>query len=456
MNPGSFHNLFVHAGLEDPPPPPLTLGKVKKAILAYFDEIGRIPGASDGNAYKWAGTQITWAGINARLIKGHDQLQGGSSLSQLCVEMGLRTPPTTLPQIKKAILAYFRKTGKIPARLTGCAEEWFGFPIHWKTIESRLNRGNGGLPKESPTSLQKLCTEMGLCTPPTTLPQIKKAILAYFKKTGKAPSHNEGCAKEWFGFPIYWITITSRMTRGHSISNLPPNGLSLYRLCLKMGLPPHPVSPVSGPLTLSRVKNIILTYFNEMGTPPTINSGDIPDLSLSWKTLDADLRQGLKGLPKGYSLARLCKEMKLETSSEALTLGQITKAILAYYNETGKIPVEISGNAFNWFGFCISWQTIGNKLRYGSKNIPGNTSLEKLGGELGLTSACITLSQIRKAVLEYARETGKLPTKACGSASRWFNFQITWKTIDNRLRNGSLRFSGGSSLAKLKKEMGLI
>jgi len=300
----SFHDLFVHAGLEEPLPPSLTLANIKKAILAYLEETGKRPTQFSGDASKWFGFAITWAGVRSKLYYGGKDIPENYSLYKLCVDLGLASGRNNLTpdKVQKALIAYTKEKGSPPLIKLEDASEWFGFPITWKTVDQRLRDGWGGLPGGS--SLPQLCRELGLitCGKDLTKKKTKKAIRAYFKETGKAPSMEHGDATKWLGFKITWKMADYRVRRLF--------GKSLYNLCLEMGLATYGKN-----LTLNKIREAIQAYRKEMGKLPANQSGDAErwfGFKIRWATVDHRLRKGLAGLPGGSSLSKLKKEMGLD------------------------------------------------------------------------------------------------------------------------------------------------
>ena len=406
----------------------LTKEDIKKSILKYFQEHGEGPTEYSGNASKYFGFHITWISVRDRLRTQ------GTSISKLCIEMGLKTDTSlTLDDIKKGILKYFKEHGKNPGQLAGDASKYFGFrsgAIKWKSINERLRVQGSSLPN--------LCIEMGLKTNTSlTRKDIKKGILKYLEEHGKAPRQKSGDASEYCGFHITWGSVDARLR---------VQGSSLHNLCIEMGLKTNMFS-----LAQEDIKKAILKYLEEHGKNPTSGTEDASKYCgfrpgvITWGGVNGKLGM------QGSSISKLCIEMGLKTDT-SLTLDDIKKGILKYFKEHGKVPEQRSGDASKYFGFrpgAITWVSIDGRLRL------QGSSIFKLCAEMGLEidMSDLTRKDIEKVVVEYFKEHGKVPRQRSGDASNYFGFQTrvtTWDRVNRRLR------IQGSSLSKLCIEMGLV
>src|SRR5260370_39791842 len=83
-------------------------------------------------------------------------------------------------------------------------------------------------------------------------------------------------------------------------------------------------------------------YHARTGRWPNVNSGRIPEgLGESWQSVDLDLRLGLRGLPRGSSLARLLAEKRGARNIKGLpplTIQQILPWRDAHHKRTGPSP----------------------------------------------------------------------------------------------------------------------
>jgi hypothetical protein len=120
-------------------------------------------------------------------------------------------------------------------------------------------------------------------------------------------------------------------------------------------------------------------HHGRTGSWPRVRSGEIRGQGgLTWRDVNAFLRNGERGLPGGDSLAlllaRLCGQKKGRRP------GLREKAILAwardYYRKTGRWPTASSGPVASSPG--DTWNAINLALSQGNRGLPGGTSLTRL------------------------------------------------------------------------------
>ena len=107
------------------------------------------PLPKSGGAAPFFGDGVTWCSLN-------NYLAGmGTSLSKLCVSMGLKGPRKALSkdQVVTGIREYYTKHQVEPTTSSGDASPIFDKPISWASINSSLRYRYG-------TSLAKLKAEM--------------------------------------------------------------------------------------------------------------------------------------------------------------------------------------------------------------------------------------------------------------------------------------------------------
>ena len=415
----------------------------------YFEEHDKYPGQLSGDASKYIGFKITWVAINLCLKRGNRGLPGGSSLAQLRQEYitGIETLLTE-EIIVKAMKDYHEEHGKYPSQLSGDASKYAGFKITWKAINSCLRQGNRSLPGGS--SLAQLRKEYitGKETP-LIEDLIVKAMKDYHEEHGKYPVANRsGDASKYIGFKITWTAINTCLKKG--LRGL-PKGSSLAQLRKEY---------ITGekPLTEDFIVKAIKSYYEEHGKYPSCESGDASKyigFKITWSAIDTCLREGLRGLPGGSTLAQLKQDYNLGIEPD-LTEDLIVKAIKDYFEEHDKYPPCSSGDASKYIGFKITWLAIDRCLRDGNRGLPGGSSLFKLRKEYNLgIEPDLTEEIIVKAMKDYHEEHGKYPSLKSGDASKYIGFKITWTAIDACLREGFRGLPGGSSLAQLRKEYNL-
>jgi hypothetical protein len=126
---------------------------------------------------------------------------------------------------------------------------------------------------------------------------------------------------------------------------------------------PKPRKPRRPPLDEDLILSWADAYFERSGEWPTINAGSIPEANgYTWCAVNSALQQGIRGLPRKTTLARLLEEKRGKRNSAnlpALDLGQI----LTWAEE------QHPGT---------TWQAIEAALKTGRRGLPGGSSVAKL------------------------------------------------------------------------------
>jgi hypothetical protein len=288
--------------------PPLTIQQILAWADAYKMKTGDWPNHKLGHV---TDTDETWAVINHALNRGYRGVPGGSSLAKLLIEhRGIRhnqyLPPLTIQQILAWADAYKMKTGDWPnvksGQVTDTDETWLG-------INAALYAGVRGFPSGS--SLAKLLSEhRGVrnrkALPDLTIVQVLGWIKAYQAENGHSPQKASGQVK---GTDETWQGV-NRMLR-HGGRGL-PDGSSLADLKYEhFGEPNHMKRPR---LTINQLLTWMDEYKAANGDWPNQNSGQVAGTDENWNAIQCALRQGIRGLPGGSSLAKLlAKYRKPET-----------------------------------------------------------------------------------------------------------------------------------------------
>lgn len=190
------------------------------------------------------------------------------------------------------------------------------------------------------------------------------------------------------------------------------------------------------------------------GKWPNLQSGPIPgSFGESWRKVDSALRLGLRGLPRGPSLARLLAQRRgarNQTNIPPLTLKKILTWADAYFRRQGVWPKETSGHIPD--APEETWLAVDRALRVGVRGLNGGTSLARLLEERRKVRNIQNLRRLtEKQILEWAdayyRRTGSWPTSKSGPIARASG--ETWSGINAALRSGRRGFPGGSSLPRL-------
>jgi hypothetical protein len=209
-------------------------------------------------------------------------------------------PLLTIAQILAWADAYFRRTGKWPKPTSGPV---WGVPGQtWQGIEMALRFGFRGLPGGSSLA-QLLAKERGVRNP-ARLPRLtRRQILAwadaYFRRTGRWPSHDSGPIA---GVPgETWSTVEKALRNGRRGLK---GGSSLAKLLAEAGRKPN--WSALPPLSVKQILAWAEAYYRRHGKWPHVRSGRVAEApENSWRMIDRALRAGRRGLPGGTTLARL-------------------------------------------------------------------------------------------------------------------------------------------------------
>jgi hypothetical protein len=283
--------------------PDLTIKQVLQWADAHNQTTGKWPKSTSGDVMGASGEK--WVNIQAALVQGGRSLPGGSSLAQLLAEeRGVRNvmdlPDLTIKQILQWADAHNQKTGEWPKLKSG---QVLGAPNEtWLAIEVALTSGNRGLPGGS--SLAKLLAEergvRNLTRPPVlTVKQILQWADAHNQKTGEWPKSTSGGVMGASGEK--WANIRTALVQG---GRSLPGGSSLAQLLAEERGVRNLTRPPD--LTIKQILQWAIVHHQKIGEWPKITSGDVMGASgEKWGNINTALRQGLRGLSGGSSLAQL-------------------------------------------------------------------------------------------------------------------------------------------------------
>jgi hypothetical protein len=288
--------------------PDLTIDKILTWADAHHEKTGKWPNANSGDVLDTSGEK--WGSVENGLRIGLRSLPGGSSLAQLlAVKRGARNKgaltPLNVEQILKWADAHHEKTGGWPNQKSG--EVLNSSSERWANIDGALALGQRNLPGGS--SLAKLLTEKRgvrnhLALPDLTIEQILKWADDHHKKSGKWPIKSSG---EVLAAPgEKWGNIQNGLVFGQRGL---PSGSTLAKLLAenrgvrnKAGLPR---------LTEAQILLWADAHHQTAGQWPNQKSGDVQGApSEKWGNINTSLQQGLRGLPGGYSLAKLIESKR--------------------------------------------------------------------------------------------------------------------------------------------------
>src|SRR5260370_41001320 len=123
----------------------------------------------------------------------------------------------------------------------------------------------------------------------------------------------------------------------------------------------------------------------QAGKYPTVRSGPVQlGWRLTWKRVDAALRDGYYGLPGGSSLAQLLaghRGVRNRKRLPRLSDAQILRWADEHFRRTGRWPTADSGPIHGVPG--ATWRNVRNALALGLRRLPGGSSLARLLTEHG-------------------------------------------------------------------------
>ncbi len=189
------------------------------------------------------------------------------------------------------------------------------------------------------------------------------------------------------------------------------------------------------------------------GKFPTVSAGTVRGRpGEKWANINQALRQGLRGLSRGGSLARLLANRRGARNSANLPTHSLTKILHwadAHRRRTGHWPTLHSGAVFAGPG--ETWVAVDAALRIGLRGLPGGSSLAKLlaksRGVINRAANPLSITRILHWADLHKKRTGSWPTKTSGMIAE--SPTETWSAVSEALRRGARGLPGGSSLAML-------
>ena len=169
-------------------------------------------------------------------------------------------------------------------------------------------------------------------------------------------------------------------------------------------------------LTVGQILELADDHFESLGQWPNRDSGAVIGVEgETWRNLDAALKHGGRGLPRGSSLARLLAKHRSVPNRLALpnlSVEQILAWAKAHYERTNQWPIVKSGPVVDMPE--EKWNNIDAALSRGVRGLPGGSSLAQLLNDHHGVRNRAGLSDFRiEQILEWADayhdRTGKWP-----------------------------------------------
>jgi hypothetical protein len=356
-------------------------------------------------------------------------------------------PELTVPLILSWADAHQERTGELPGNRSGLIPEALG--DNWRRIDNALRYGLRGLPGGS--SLAALLADHRgrrnvRALPTLTEGQISAWAEAHYQRTGAWPTIESGPLPDAPG--EVWRNIDMALREG---GRHMPGGSSLARLLEMLGVrnrlnPPR--------LTQRQILAWAEAHRETTGAWPSSQSGPIPESPPdTWQMIDHALREGLRGLSPGSSVAKLLA--KKGKKRNLAYLPRLTKRLIlrwatAHHQRTGKWPTVESGSVDGVQD--ESWQTVDRALREGLRDLAGSSSLAQLLAEKRKKRnkadlPRFTEEQIFAWTESHRQRTGRWPTPKSGPIVDAPG--ETWRSVAMALLQGNRGLPGGDSIPRL-------
>jgi hypothetical protein len=429
---------------------PLSLRDLLSWADAHREATGTGPTKASGGIA--AAKFETWQAVDHALRVGLRGLPGGTSLAQLLADQrGVRNvqdlPRLTAERILHWADHYQQATRAWPTRKSGLIPDSGG--ENWNALDTALRHGARGLPGGS--SLAKLLAERrGVRNrkrlPPLTEAQILHWADAFHAHTGTWPTAMSGPIPAAPGET--WMAV--QMDLRHGTRGL-AGGSSLALLLADQRGVRNVWSLPS--LSTEQVLAWADAWHERTGDWPGIESGPIPGASgETWNAVNLALRNGLRGLPGGCSLADLLaaeRSVRHRSRVPGLTRQQILGWADAHRRRTGAWPTPQAGPIPESPG--ATWRAVDTALRQGHRGLRPGSSLARLlarrrGRRNHLDLPPLTKSQILAWADRQHARTGQWPHVNSGPVVEAPGER--WDLIDNALRQGHRGQPGGSSLVR--------
>lgn len=350
-------------------------------ILTWVDEFhanrGRWPHEDDGVVENRG---MTWNAVSLALERGYHHLPGGTTLAEfLRIHRGVRNignlPRLKIAEILRWVDDYHQRTGHWPnvesGEIPGTVQE------SWLTVDESLRRGVRGV-KGGSSLARLLQARRGVRNPQGLLPLTHEQILewadAHHARTGQWPAQGSG---QIVGDET-WARVDEALLSGYR--GLKPGSSIALLLAERRGVRNMFEVPRLTPATILRWAD---AHLKRTGKWPIRSSGPVegePDET--WLGVATALRQGLRGLPAGDTLAQFLvrhRGKRHRNRLPPLTVEEIRKWTWAYRRRTGKWPGMRSGSIPDSPG--DTWAGIAKSLHRGKRGLPAGLTFKQVRGK---------------------------------------------------------------------------
>ena len=207
------------------------------------------------------------------------------------------------------------------------------------------------------------------------------------------------------------------------------------------------------PLSVAQILGWADAHFERTGDWPTVNSGPVIGARQEkWTNINANLRDGDRGLPAGWSLTQLLAEHRGKRNRLALpafTVAQILDWADTHHELTGKWPNSKTGPIP---GTGETWKAVQQALSLGTRGMPGGSSLHRLlkkrrGATNPRTRPPLTVTTVLVWADAHYQRTGNWPRHNSGPI--FGTASETWMGVHHDLLRGKRGLRVQMSLAEL-------
>jgi hypothetical protein len=429
--------------------PNLSVEQVLAWADAHHAATGRWPTAKSGPIAGAIGE--TWGKIHSALRYAIRGLPGSTTLRQFLFKHRGRQarnapPDLSVEQVLGWADEFHRTHGRWPSLYDRGAIPGSGGES-WTRIHNMLSFGRRGLPGR--TTLSRFLAEhrapqTGKRPARLSIPQILRWADAYHEKHGRWPRTKSGAVAGTESES--WYNINTALNYG--LRGL-PGGSSLCRLLAEHRRVRNPKAAPA--LSIEQILRWADAHREATGKLPRVTSGAVQGANGErWSSIDWALKNGLRGLPGGWTLRRLLNAKRSDRGNW-LTLEQVRAWGESHRAVNGEWPRPGSGPVAGAPG--ESWQNINDALFWGCRGLPGGMTLGELFGyavRRRRSERCprLGIPQILAWADAHRAATGRWPAARSGPVHA-APFLLTWSAVDSALAWGSRGLAGGQSLARL-------
>ncbi len=358
--------------------PRLTPGQILSWAKFHHEKTGKWPTREAGPIA--AAPMENWLAVDGALRQGARGLPGHSSLAQLLegllgVRNHLTRPPLSVANILRWADEHRQRAGNWPTSHSGAIAE--SPNESWGGVDTALAKGTRGL-KRGGLSLARLLERHRGVRNSRNLPPLKiKKILHWAdehqRRTGEWPTDSSGAIPE--APEETWLAVEAALRNGRRGLS---GGSSLAQVLEAERGRRNPSALPS--LSDEQILVWADAYRERTDKWPTYLSGTIAEApEENWSAVNGHLGRGGRGLPGGYSLARLLADRRGARNRASLpkfTIGQILFWATEHRRHSGKWPVQKAGTILS--APLETWSAVDTALRTGSRGLAGNSSLSQL------------------------------------------------------------------------------